>query len=334
VKPLAYLRGIALALLAVAAGAREASAAPTARLVYLRGPGAESCPGEGELRDAVAARLGYDPFATFSLDTLFAEIDKDGTGFVARVKLVAHDSSVRGARSIRGTGECSDLVASLALTISIAIDPLAFTRNGRPEGLPPEERPVQPIPDDPDARPVIPDPPPEPPSATPEPAPRVRVALGAGALGSTGAAPAPAFGFLVFGRMRYRDASLVLEGRADLASSADAVGPGRVSSSLLALTLLPCGHAGWFFGCARGSIGSISAEGLDIAAPGASSALWGAFGARLGLEIPLSEIFALRIHVDGDIVATRYRLRFGEREAFRYPAVAGDLGVGLVANFP
>ena len=39
-----------------------AHASTTARLVYLRGMDTVSCPGEGKLRDAVAARLGYDPF--------------------------------------------------------------------------------------------------------------------------------------------------------------------------------------------------------------------------------------------------------------------------------
>ncbi|MBX3191924.1 MAG: hypothetical protein KF819_33345 [Labilithrix sp.] len=312
---------------------RAAEAAPTARLVYLRGPGAESCPGEGELRDAVAARLGYDPFATFALDTLFTEIDKEGAGYVARVKLVSHDNTVRGARALRGDGACSDLVASLALTISIAIDPLALTRQGRPEGLPPEERPVEPIPDDPrdtvDGVEAVDDPP----EAPLEPAQRVRFTVGAGGAASMGTAPGAALGFLVFGRARYGDVSLTVEGRADLVSSADADGPGRVSSSLVALTLLPCGHSRWFFGCARASLGSLTASGLDVASPGSSNAVWGAVGARLGLDIPLHEVLSLRIHADGDVVVTRYELRFGDRQAFRYPAVAGGAGVALAATF-
>src|SRR5262245_61835748 len=80
----------------------------TARLVYLRGPGTGTCPDEGALRDAVAARLGYDPFTPFSLDTLFAEVDKSASGFTARVKLVAHDNTVRGARELRAAGACGD----------------------------------------------------------------------------------------------------------------------------------------------------------------------------------------------------------------------------------
>ena len=42
--------------------ARPASAGASAHLVYVRGAGAEQCPGEQAIRAAVGARLGYDPF--------------------------------------------------------------------------------------------------------------------------------------------------------------------------------------------------------------------------------------------------------------------------------
>ena len=45
-------------------------AAASARLVYVRGPGAEECPGEEALRAAVGTRLGYDPFFAWAPDTL------------------------------------------------------------------------------------------------------------------------------------------------------------------------------------------------------------------------------------------------------------------------
>jgi hypothetical protein len=51
-----------LCALAVLSASRWAYATPSARLVYSRGHGAESCPDEHALREAVAARVGYDPF--------------------------------------------------------------------------------------------------------------------------------------------------------------------------------------------------------------------------------------------------------------------------------
>jgi hypothetical protein len=115
--------------------------------------------------------------------------------------------------------------------------------------------------------------------------------------------------------------------------SVAANGPGRVSSSLLAATLMPCAHTSVFFGCARGSLGLLRAEGLDVDEPGTSGAIWGAVGARIGVEVPLSEMFALRFHGDGDVVLTRYALRFGDRTAFRYAPVAAGLGIAALATF-
>lgn len=321
----------------ILAGPRAASASTTARLVYLRGAGTESCPDEGELRDAVAARLGYDPFTPSSFETLFTEVDKDANGFVARVKLVSPDNTVRGARTLKTTGACSDLMASLALTISIAIDPMAGTRKGPPEGLPPGERPVEVGPTSPGTEEPIEEPPappaPSPPPA-PLPSPRVVFAVGAGPVGSVGYAPAPALGLAIFGRARFGDLSLTLEGRGDLPSGTDVSGGGRVRSSLLAASLLPCGHAGILFGCARGTIGRLQAEGVDVTEPGSSGAIWGAMGVRAGAEVPLGRVFALRIAADGDAVLTSYALRIGGVTRFRYSAVAGDVGLAAVAIFP
>lgn len=317
----------------------DASAATTtARLVYLRGPGTESCPDEGELIDAVAARLGYDPFTPFSLETLFTEVDKDANGFVARVKLVSHDNTVRGARTLQTRGACGDLMASLALTISIAIDPMAGTRKGPPEGLPPGERPV-----DVDGaasqggKPTVeqkPEPAPVPLPAAAPPSARVLFAIGGGPLASVGYAPAPALGLAIFGRVRIGDFSIALEGRGDLPAGTDVSGGGRVRSSLLAVSLLPCGHAGVLFGCARGTVGRLAAEGLDVTEPGSTGAIWGALGLRAGAEIPFGRVFALRMAADGDAVLTRYPLRINGETRFRYSAVAGDLGLAAVATFP
>jgi hypothetical protein len=51
-----------LAFLAISGVRSMAWAAPTAKLSYVRGEGAEACADEADLKKAVAARLGYDPF--------------------------------------------------------------------------------------------------------------------------------------------------------------------------------------------------------------------------------------------------------------------------------
>ena len=61
---MACVRGISLlalgALASVPAAAEDAT--PTARLVYQRGAGAESCPDVDVLQQMVSARLGYSPW--------------------------------------------------------------------------------------------------------------------------------------------------------------------------------------------------------------------------------------------------------------------------------
>ena len=84
----------------LAAGEVAACAAPSARLVYVRGPGAERCPSEAAVRAAVSARLGYDPFFDWARETIFVEIQRGPRAFRVLVKLVGADNLQRGrARS-------------------------------------------------------------------------------------------------------------------------------------------------------------------------------------------------------------------------------------------
>ncbi|HSO39376.1 MAG TPA: hypothetical protein VLT33_42910 [Labilithrix sp.] len=310
---------------------REARAANTARLIYLRGHGTEACPDEQALKDAVAARLGYDPFTPWALDTLFAELERDGAAFVARIKLVTPDSVVRGERTLRASSGCEDLVPTLALTISLAIDPMAGTRKGPPEGLPPAEREITSVPSEPG--PAAPAVSADEPAAPSTPRAPLRFAVGLGTMASLGVAPAPSIGALLFGRVRYRDFSLALEGRADLPASAEGH-TGTVSSFLVGGSLVPCGHTGAFFACARGSVGALSARGLDISSPRSSQVPWAEIGGRIGYELPLGDVLALRLHVDGGLVLLRYALSVGRETVFEHPPLHGGLGIGLAARIP
>ncbi len=49
-----------------------ARAAASSRLVYGRGPGTENCPNEAVFRQAVVARVGYDPFFPWAELTVVA----------------------------------------------------------------------------------------------------------------------------------------------------------------------------------------------------------------------------------------------------------------------
>lgn len=206
---------------------------------------------------------------------------------------------------------------------------MAGTRQGPPAGLPPAEREVGPVESGgPAAVPTAPDAPaPSPPSAP------LRFAVGVGTLGSVGVAPAPSLGALLFGRLRYRDFSLALEGRADLPASAEG-STGTGSSFLVTGSVVPCGHTGAFFACGRGSVGVLSARGLEISSPRSSQVPWAEIGGRIGYELALGDVLALRIHLDGGVILLRYALSVGRESVFEHPPFHGGLGIGLVARFP
>jgi hypothetical protein len=73
--------------------ASRAGASPTARLVYVRGDGADACPDEASLKHAVATRLGYDPFRPFVPITLFVEVHREAGQFVGSVKVVDENAT-------------------------------------------------------------------------------------------------------------------------------------------------------------------------------------------------------------------------------------------------
>jgi len=112
------------AALAVVCVSRASFAFPTSRLTYARGSGAEACPDETAVRQAVAARLGYDPFFPSAEKTIVARIVRTKDELRATVELVDEHGLMRGVRELKASaGQCGELVATMALAISIAIDP-------------------------------------------------------------------------------------------------------------------------------------------------------------------------------------------------------------------
>src|SRR5204863_2165770 len=122
-RPLLFALSFALSTLL----ATPARGAPSARLTYVRAVGAEQCVDEEGLRRAVAARLGYDPFFPWARVTVVAHVRKDVGAYRAEVTLVDEAGVSRGKREITSPGDdCAPLGAALALTISIALDPLSL----------------------------------------------------------------------------------------------------------------------------------------------------------------------------------------------------------------
>src|SRR5262245_48766612 len=93
-----------------------ARATPTSRLTYVRGPGAEGCPDEGELRRAVAERLGYDPFFPTAGRTIVAQVTHGAAGYGGELKITDAAGVSLGERVLpTKTRDCGEIVKSLAL---------------------------------------------------------------------------------------------------------------------------------------------------------------------------------------------------------------------------
>jgi len=90
------------AILLGAAIPTAARATASARLVYSRSSGADSCASETALRAAVAERVGYDPFFPGAKPVVVASMGRAGeAGFVARIRMIDEHGIEYGTREYR-----------------------------------------------------------------------------------------------------------------------------------------------------------------------------------------------------------------------------------------
>ncbi len=331
--------GPKLLAIAVFALAPKASASPSARLVYARAADTSACPDETALRKAVAARFGYDPFFPWAKQTIVVQVWRDRTRLRARVQLVGENGVTQGTRELTSDREtCSELFDATALAISIALD---LTE---PPAVAPAPEPAARAPAPPAAPQTSPGvtteaapwPPPAPrdadvPAQSPIRTPRVRWTLSVEGVVDVDTSPSVAPGLAVSIRGRMGALSVGVEALGDV-SVPSTLGPGRVESSVTAGALVPCGYIGPAFLCAVGELGQWTAWGLDVIGSQTRGTLYAEAGGRVGLEWPLSEMLALRIH--GDVLANLHRsaLELVGRSWAAQPA-SYTAGLGLAATF-
>jgi hypothetical protein len=325
--------------LAVTMLARDAAASPTSRLVYVRGAGAESCPDEPEMRRAVATRLGYDPFRPLASTTLTAEVRRENGVFRGRVKLVDDAGVERGARDLESrAADCRDLTTAMALSMSIAIDPLSLMRPtpaAPPEVVDPPLSPVPvpvpvPVPDlaappgTDDGREAPPQPPPGDP---------LRLSFALATHAAFGIAPAPSVGFRLSAEITTKRLSLGLEGRLDLPASTETAEGGRSRTSLSGATLVPCVRVPLAWACGVMLVSRVDAEAVDVTSPRSEGFLFLGAGGRLVTAIPLAQDLSLRI--GGDVLAhpLPFELTVNGRRIYRSSTVSALAGVGVAWIF-
>jgi hypothetical protein len=341
----------AVALSTVPGVARARAPSTSARLVYDRGPGAESCASEPALRAAVAARLGYDPFFPWARDTVVAEVERTGDGFRARVVLVGDDAIEHGAREIAVHNEsCAAATEAMALTISLIIDPSRMT--GGPPAAPSEGTQDAAAATEPPPQPATRASPPEPEipdnrlpatatdrreSARPSASRSLdAVAFEAGAQILAVYAPASTIGvgFAATFGIAWRALSLDIEGRFDApVSYLNTKYQLRAESWIAAGQVVPCVHFAWAFGCAVVAAGVLQASG-DVMYSTPKRAFWAAAGGRLGAQVmPFGDDLVLRAFVDVVGTFPTYTVQIDRLPIDSVPPVAGDVGLGAAWRF-
>jgi hypothetical protein len=307
---------VAFALVSVSAVARAAPAADgRARLEVLRGAGAEGCPDARAVREAVAARVGHDPFSDGGDRVLRCRIDAGTHGLRAEITARAGDGAVVGARSLSSADRsCRDLVPALLLVLSLAAR--ATDTAADLAASPPAPPPAVPV-----ARAVAP------PARAP-----LAVRAGAAVFATDASLPGPSAGVAAsIGVARDRGAlSLEVAGEAprSLALPVGAATVWRASASLV-----PCRSSGIVLGCALVAAGLVHGAGREIPEARAATGPWVGLGGRLGVRVPVGSALALEARADVVVPVVRTRLLVGQAAVWTTPAVSGALGLAVIRTF-
>ncbi len=323
--------GATLATIVIVFGVHvDAAASPSAKLVYVRGAGTETCPPEADLRKAVAVRLGYDPFFPSAQKTVVAEIARAPAGYRGKVRIVADDGTVRGERELSTKGDdCGELTSAIALAVSIALDDLDEPGPKEPPAA--ESTPPPPPPPE--------EPPPPPPSAaspapretpSPKPAPpAMDFALSLGPSISFGTAPGPSPGLGLAAMLRWTRVALRLDLRGELPADRAIDATGRVATNIALALPSFCFRFGLPFACAGMGPGIVWSRTSEITRPASDQAFILLAAGRFGLDVPLGTRLYIEPAFDIGANLIPHEVKVDGVTVYEMSPVWGTLGLHL-----
>lgn len=302
------------------------AAPPQAELVWLQATSTSACQEEA-LRQAVAVRLGYDPFVPSHSTKVLVEVTGHSP-LTARVRL-ARQGKAMAERVLSGPADCRQLIDALALALAVAVDPLVLTRAAPAPLAPPPMPQAEPPP-----KPAAPGPPPPVPvvaaPVTPPPKP-IETHLSFAALGAIdwGQHPGGFWGARLGGKFRLAFVSLGLAGWSTFPSQVQLPDGGSVSGLSVGGIFDVCFHAWWLAGCVAAKGGALRYQGFDLVDARQGWAPTVHAGPRLLLELPGTS--AVAAHIGGELwfsILRTHMLVSGTAE-WQQPLVAGSVVLGI-----
>jgi hypothetical protein len=310
-----------------------AAASPSAKLVYVRGSGAESCPAEAELRKAVAVRIGYDPFFTVAQKTVVAQVERIPKGYRSKVQIVGDDGNVRGERDLSTTGEdCLELVGALALAVSIALDDLdEAAPASRPTELPAskEAEPVKLVTLAPSAD-VAETPPPS--RAPKREVHTAELAMSLGPTVSIGTAPDAAAGASLAAALRWQTFALRLDIRGELPATKAMPRGGRVGTNVVLATASGCVCGRIPFVCLGAGSGVMFSATENITHPAHDRTALFVGTARGGADLALSPSLYLEPFGEVGVNLLSPNVAVDGQTVYETAPIWGTLGIHLGAR--
>ena len=304
----------------------------TATLAYVSNVGAR-CPDDESFRHRVAARLGYQPFSPDGKHRVSIRLRAASARVNGHAEVTRAGQSSPGVRALESPIEdCESLVSALAVAVAIALDPV------RSAG-PPLEEPspaIGPPPEAPEPPLVVASPSPDSPAREAPSRDSHRSFFGAvSAAGSVGLLPGLSMGGAVGVGLRLEAISVEIAGRAETMPSAVRVASGdRLEATTLSALLAPCAHLHRWSACGVGRAGVIQGRAPDVVAPTLGSSLFGTVGVRVGYELPLSAMVALRALASAEVPLVRTALVVSGAEVWTAPPAMAGVEMGVVVSVP
>ena len=329
----ALLAAIALVPVTARSQSRERIA-----LSYALGPGVSRCPDDSAFRASIAARLGRDPFTAASHDAqsrLSITVLRVGRGLRALITWDHGDDSPSSAREVASpTDDCTAVVTTAALTISLALDasrspvttvaPVAAVAPAPSLALAPAALAPAAV--------RAPAPPPPP--------PRSRFWAFLGPVVGAGLSPGGDLGLAVDLGASTGHIALSLGLRADLpVTTAQSSTGGSVHTRRVQGELALCWHSPLSGGslhlhaCALGVGGTLLGEGLGVDQPRQDTSWIASVGARAMVDFRLSSRLGLRVRLDALVPVRRAVVRLDQEIVWEGAWVQGSIALGAVVHF-